>query len=424
MKSSMLGETPILSGSMLIMWRGAWVLDADLDLPSTTALPTGSVSPNVAASTLKGTIDPSATFRFGEKAKARIVAGAGAWSNTALAKHFHSDAGMTSDYVINATANEIGETANDTNPIGIGIDYVRLGVDVNGKGIEAPAARVIGAGAEQGGGRDWYVDANGITQIASWPASTPTDDVEVLEFDEEMQKLIISSDSIVWPGTVFNDPRFGTLTVRDVELTFTAKEFRTTAWCSSVATSRMQSQFRESVREAAQVDYGKIVRYRITQQNSDGRLQLTAVDPGDGFPQTLPLSVWPGMAGLSAKYVTGTVVLVEFIGRDPKNPIVRGFDGSSPIELDLMATALAKLYAAAVKIGSDSAGPVTLANPMLQILAAMGTMFTADVALLSNPPTSIMFAAYAPAKLALLNTMIAAIAAEIGLLPTVITECA
>ena len=423
MKTSMLGTTAILSGAMLIPWRGAWILDADLDLASTDALPSGQVSPNVASSTLKGTIDTTATFRFGEKARARIVAGANAWSNTPLPKHFHSDAGMTSDYVINATANEIGETANDANPISIGIDYMRLGIDGNGKGVDSPAARVIAAGAEQTGGRDWYVDTNGITQIAPWPASIPGDDVEVLDFDEEMQKLTISSDSIVWPGTTFTDPRFGTLTVRDVELTFTAEKFRSVAWCSTVATSRLQGQARKTVREFAQTDYGKIVRYRITQQNSDGRLQLTAIDPNDGFPQTLPLSVWPGMAGLSAKYVTGTVVLVEFIGRDPKIPIVRGYDGSAPIELDLSATTKIAIGSSCPNTSIGSAPtPAAIGIPTTAVVTALNAFCVAvGAAATANPALYPAFATAIVTAASTLATAIGTLIAEINAEETNIT---
>lgn len=419
MKTSMLGTTAILSGVLLISWRGPWILEADLDLPSTSALPSGAVSPNIAATTLKGTVDTLATFRLGDKAKVRIVAGAGAWANTPLPKHFHSDAGMMSDYVINATANEIGETANDANPISIGIDYVRLGIDANGNGIDAEASRVLDAGAEHSG-RDWYVDANGVTQVASWPAATPSDDVEVLDFDEEMQKLVLSSDSIVWPGTTFTDSRFGTLTVRDVELTFTAEKFRSVAWCSSSSTSRLQKEWRRAL---VQKDYAQLIRYRITQQNSDGRLQLTAVDPSDGFPQTLPLSVWPGMAGLSAKYVTGTVVLVEFIGRDPKNPIVRGFDGSAPTQLNLDATTKIAIGASCPNTSIGSAPlPAALGIETTAVVTALNAFcVSVGAAATTNPALYAPFAAALVTAASTLSTAIGTLLAEINAEETNIT---
>lgn len=329
MKSSALGKFPILAGTMLIPWIGAWVLDVDLDLGSTDTLPTGKVTPNVSDATLQGTVDARSTGRFGEKARARIVGGAGAWETDPGPYHFHSDAGLLSSTVATATASAIGETLNEPSPVNIGIDFFRLGRDAKtGKGRPAPASRVLE-------GRNWHVDASGVTQVAPWPASTPSSDVEVLDFDVENRVLNVSSDTIVWPGTVFTDSRFGTMTARDVEIFITPSHFRAKVYCASSPASRFQTVLRNQVREYAQVDYADLVRYRIKQVGVDGRLQLDAVDPNDGFPSTLPLSVWPGMAGFFADFSTGTDVLVEFIGRDPTKPIVRGF--APPTANDLAA---------------------------------------------------------------------------------------
>ena len=343
MKSSALGSTSILAGTMLIPWVGAWVLDVDLDLASTSPLPSGKVTPNIGDATLAGTIDASATGRFGEKARARIVGGAGAWSSTPSPKHFHSDAGVLSSTVIQATASEIGETANDANPITYPADYVRLGRDPNtGLGVDAPASRVFGD-------RGWYVDANGVTQVADWPVLSPSADVSVLDYDPEMRRLTLSADSIVWPGTVFTDSKFGTLTVRDVEISIAPNRFRITAWCAGSSSSRLQAVLRGQIREYAGIDFAKLVRYRISVVGVDGRLQLDAVDQTDGFPSMLPLEVWPGMAGFWANISAGTEVLVEFVDRDPSKPKVRGFAPPSASDLaNYVAVALAPLVDARI----------------------------------------------------------------------------
>lgn len=336
MNSSALGGVSILAGTLFIPWVGAWVLDVDLDLASSQALPSGKVTPNVGDTTLTGTIDARGTGRFGEKGRARVVAGAGGWSSTVVARHFHSDAGLLSSTVLQATAADAGgETVNDANPVTIGIDYVRLA---------GPASRVL-----ELGGRDWYVDATGVTQIADWPTLTPSSDVDVLDYDPETRMLLLSADSIVWPGTVFTSTTFGTVTVRDVEVAIAPSSFRIKAWCSGAPSSRLQASLRTQIREYSQADFGKLWMYRITTVGSDGRLQLEAVNESDPIPALLPISVWPGCAGFFADFVTGTSVIVEFIAGDPTQPIIRGFaPPSAPDLVALVKVALAPLVDQAV----------------------------------------------------------------------------
>src|SRR4051812_21262365 len=103
-------------------------------------------------------------------------------------------------------------------------------------------------------------------------------------------------------------------------------------------------------------------RYRVVKMNpGDDRVQLQAVRKLAGLPDILPVSILPGMAGLSAVLQLGAVVLVEFIEGDPSLPIVSHFEakggaGFLPVSLALDATG-------AVNIGA-TAGAVNMGDAL------------------------------------------------------------
>lgn len=82
-------------------------------------------------------------------------------------------------------------------------------------------------------------------------------------------------------------------------------------------------------------------RFRVVQMHAgDNRVELQAVNPRLGFPDPLPVHVSPGMAGLRAKLVPGTVVVVQFVDGEPTQPVITHFaaagePGFTPVELVL-----------------------------------------------------------------------------------------
>lgn len=327
--SPTLGNTVVVATHLFIPWTGVWVADLDLDLTSDQPVPTGKQTLNVGGASLQGTIDDERTGRFGEKVHARLVGGGGAWPKPATAEHFHNDAtnGVRSDTVTAPTGNAIGETVNDAAPVSLGIDFVRS---------SGAARRVLD-------GRDWYVDADGITQLGKWPTVAMAADVEFSSYDPLTRVAIITADSIVWPGSTFTDDRFGTIIARDVEQTFIGNKGRAFAWHSPVAETQQQAAFRSMVEEYGGLPFMRCYRYRITDQNSvDGRVTLESVNLDNGMPKKIgPLSVF-GNAGITAEYLAGTVALVEFV-EGASGPIVRGFDTTQPSKLHLDAATLIEL---------------------------------------------------------------------------------
>lgn len=303
---------------------GAWLVDVDVDIPSDQPIPTGKQTLTIGTAQLQGTVIDEGTGRFGESARVRLLGGAAAWG-TVLEKgaHWHNDApaGVLSSVVTQAVAAAIGETVNDSSPISYGVDFERVG------GL--PASSVLE-------GRIWRVDADGITQISPWPSLTMGADASVLFYSETDRVADMAADEIVWPGTILEDARFGPVTVCEVDQAFTAKGSRVTAYCASSLADRFGDAF-AAVAGLNDPAFERIYWYRVSTQGTDGRLRLQAMTKASGIPDTLPLRVWPGIPGASAKYKLGSQVAVYFLNGDRTQPRVFSFDGTSPVELTLDA---------------------------------------------------------------------------------------
>lgn len=343
----LLGTLQAQRARFVASWSGAWIVDVDAVLGDTHVAPTGSTVLTIGTTPLIGTIDPLASGVNGELFHARIVAGAGGWSKTVPALAFHNDAGVLSSVVRAETAAEVGEVVVDAVPSVLGTDYARL---------EGLAASVLP--------RDgWYVDLTGVT-IAGPRVLAPFDplDVSILEWDPLTQVATLASDGVILPGTILIDPKFGTAVVRSIDQTFDGDGSRATAHCSditSTGTSKLASALGKFVRAAAGADYARPYLYRVVAQNPlDGRLILQAVVPAAGAPDIGPIAMWSGVPGATAKVTPGMLVIVEFAGGDAGSPIVRSFDATPPIEIDLLALTAIKLTAPSIAfVGNATFGP-------------------------------------------------------------------
>lgn len=142
-------------------------------------------------------------------------------------------------------------------------------------------------------------------------------------------------------------------------------------------------------------DFLALYRYRVVRMVAN-RVELQAVRKGAGLPNTLPVSIHPGMAGLAANLTPGALVLVTFIEGDPKQPILTHFatqdePGFLPVSLALDATDEVRIgkSAAQVVVGNDLGGPQAVARaPEVQsALDTIAATVSAIVALLTAPPS-------------------------------------
>lgn len=355
---------------------GAWLVDVDVDIASDQALPTGKQNITIGTAIIVGTVIAKGSGRFGESARLRVLGGAGAWDSLIDPLHFHNDAGVLSSIVTQATAAAIGETVVDDSPINYGVDFERVGdARFDGKAVASSVLE----------GRSWHVDANGITQVSPWPIVPMGADASVLFYSESDRVADMTADEVVWPGTMIGDARFDAVTVCEVDQTFTAKGSRVTAYCAIDLADR----FGDAIAAVAGVSdpaFDKVYWYRISTQGTDGRLRLQAMKKVSGIPDTLPISVWMGTPGASAKFALGkgygSQVGVYFLNGDRTQPRCVSFDGTPPAEMHFDAVDL-------IGLGANAASFVALADAIMSRLDELRTAFNAHLHGVSGPSTSI-----------------------------------
>jgi hypothetical protein len=315
-----LNELPAVSAKLSIPGTGAWLVDVDLDLGPSGTVPTGRAVLTIGAETLVGTIDPRASGRMGTTAHVQLVAGGGGWDKAVPAQHLHNDFGVTSTAVYSVTAAKVGEVVVDAAPVAFGPDFVRSA---------GPASRVFAGVA-------WHVDEAGITRIGMRAARAMAADVDILEWDPTTRRAILASETIIWPGTLLEDKRFGSATIRDVEQSWGTGGARITAWCETgavgeeLAGARLVRALGALARESIGSAYVRLYTYRVALMGGDGRvtLQLAGAGSVPKIVESIPL--WPGVSGVTETLAEGSRVLVAFIAGDPKKPIVVAFAPDNP----------------------------------------------------------------------------------------------
>lgn len=337
----MLGPYRVISATISIPWRGCWVADVVLDPDVPVDPPGGAKLPLVLGENtpLLGTIDGDDTGSFGGVHKARVVGGLG-WRKELGPQHFYNPAILLSPQVIVPTAAAVLEVATVLVPTPLGTDYVRhAGV----------ASKVLD-------GLDWHVELVGTTTIGPrLPKPINPLDVEVLSYDPSTRTLELGGNTIVEPGSLIPpDPIRGLneiLTVRHVEIEIGPGGFKTRARCGdapSEAGDAIAVLLTRLVRHIAKSEFSRFERYRVALPAGGGKWMLQACDLGEKA-DLLPAKIWPGMAGLSAELVPGSIVLVGW-GKD-QDPQIVAYDDTAPISLSLDAIL-------GVSIGGATALPV------------------------------------------------------------------
>lgn len=209
---------------------------------------------------------------------------------------------------------------------------------------------------------------DGITRIGPRETVEVTAPYDLLDFDprEKIATLAVDDPGAIVVGSVLRDRLRSPLLVRQLELEVSKGALRLTAWGKEggdpAAEERNLRALRALILEAFP-EYAFLgrYRYRVVRQVQN-RVDLQVVRKRSGLPDVLPVSVHPGMAGLSAELTPGSVVLVEFIEGDTRQPIVTHFaskdeEGFLPVELAIDATEVVCIgeEAAAVELGAAAA---------------------------------------------------------------------
>jgi len=321
---------------------GPWV--ADVDLEGDVAL-TGAVELRIGPLTLVGTVDPEFSGAFQKRSRCRVVAGANGWRTTVAELHYHNDAEINLSQVLGDAASLVGETLT-----------VQAGAD---RSIGIDCARELGAAADLFDqlGASWWVGYDGVTVVGTRPVADAAAGVELLTFDPLERVATVAADDprAVTVGTRLKSRLDTPMIVRELELTVQGAAVRFTCWCSdddASALGRLERGLRALTRDTRR-RYSNIYRYRVVDTIAgdgpgSGRLLLQAVRKGAGLPNMIAVSIWPGMAGLSAGHVPGSIVLVAFVEGDLTLPVVvhfspKGEPGALPTSSTVDASDVVKV---------------------------------------------------------------------------------
>jgi hypothetical protein len=406
----------VVSGHLVMLYKGAWILDVELSADSvqTFGVPSGKCVVVFGGMPMTGTIDPNSSGAFGPTARVRVVAGANGWStyptSTVLPTNdFHSDAGLSSTLVYQAVGAAVGETVVDLAPATLGLDYVVSRTD--------PAMSIFGDDP-------WFVDTLGITNHGPRLPAVADLSLVIRDFDPVEQKVTFACDTLLLPGTILVDPRFGvgsTYTVANVEQIFDGQGSTGWAWANTSPVSVIADDLKAATLYWTRASYLRVYRYNLVLYQGDGpgggptRMALQAVTPTVGVPDIItPIAPWSGVAGVVSMLAPGQQVLVVFENADPTLPRVIGYSllatGGQPLGLPLSTQVDASvelevgITCPVVKVGEQAvtvdvgalstvalalAGGkdfLVLATPYAALLSALST-FSGTVSTITPPTT-------------------------------------
>lgn len=295
--------------------KGAWVAEVELENDQPLS---GRVVVQLGGLRASGTVDPSGTGTFGGVTRARIVAGAGRWSEDVVAKSYQNDLGVKASQVAQEAASSVGETLGTFVP-----HAARLGKHFAREAAPAAVALELACG-----GAPWWVDYSGTTQAGSRAASAVDPrEYEVLAYDPDGRVVTLAVDRpealAVGQTLAKNLPEV--LTISELAITANPEELTVKAWCGT-GEGALQRALRAVV---SQMISGRLLgayRYRLVSAVGD-RVDLQAVRKAAGVPDLLKVSMWPGVAGAHATLAPSAEVLVQFLEGDPSQPVVIAFAG-------------------------------------------------------------------------------------------------
>lgn len=362
---------PVTECTIYVPGVGVPVVDANIvdDLPVSS----GQVTLSVGSFTLVGTIDPAHAGVFALSRRVRLLGGAGGWSQTLLPLSYPpNDAGIRASDVALDAARAVGETLGSFagGQVTLGSHYLRSA------GVASRTLEDVARGVP------WYVDFDGVTRVGV-RASFAVDpaNVRLLEFDVRLNLATLAVDDLTGfgVGAVISDERLDApITVNSYEVRVVAEEIRVMAWCDSTTQTPVIDALRTLVARVAPARlFGKF-RYRVVtiDGGNAGRLNLQAVKPSAGVPDTLSLPMAVA-CGIHAKPALGSTCFVEFVAGDVADPIVTAFQGRGGPGFVPQGITLASDDDTAPNAARQGDGVTVVMPPMVFTGTIGGTPFTA-----------------------------------------------
>lgn len=300
---------------------GTWWADCTLIDPVEIAAG-ASVQLLFADLTLSGTVVSGGAFEG--RAAYRVAGGRGGWGKPVESRAYLDDSGVSAALVLDDAARDAGEAIADLPSGLLGPHFTRL---------EGTASAVLNLIAP----RAWRVDFDGITRIGKRPATTYTGNAPRTRVDKNAAVIELATETLAGlvPGVSID----GSAPATDVEFSIDANRLTARVWAGSRSSRALNALERAVLALFPEIKYRGAFEFRIVNQSGE-RLNLQPVRSATAMPELSHVPVRPGMAGLKALHVPGSLVVVQFLDADPSRPIVTGFDepdapGWMPLELTL-----------------------------------------------------------------------------------------
>ena len=297
---------------------GPWFADMSLEADAPVS---GAAVLRVGNRELRGTIDPNFSGTFALQRRCRIVGGGNGWGNVLGSKCYHNDAGVKARSVAEDAAREAGEVLGDFTPAAdkLGPDYIRQ------TGTASRALELAG------GSLSWWVDFDGITHLGARPTSGVNAKLyDLHHYNPLTHTAQLGIDQLdVWVGSILTESLDTPMIVRDIEVTISGGKMTTRALLSEKPGTRamLETLIRAIVRRIVDEKIHGLYRYRVIGQGVDGRVTLQAVRKGAGLPDLLPVRMMGGVPGGHGVLKKGSIVGVQFLEGDPKEPRITSFEG-------------------------------------------------------------------------------------------------
>ena len=376
----------IVAGQLMIPLSGPWTADVHL---ATDSAVTGKVAVVVGNLTLQGFVYRSQAY--GGQTRARLVGGAGGWRTTIPEQGYGSGSGVRLSHVAQDAATACGETVSVPNDVSLGPAYAR---------IEGPASDVLWSLVAQGFAASWYVDPDGVTQLAAWPSTTVATPFTVTDqAPDEGRITIATEDYASWmPGCSFTNPLIsGTFVNGGVNYVWTDDgQFRFEVLTGT--TDRLLGALRAIIdsRVAGLRFYGRY-EYRISNPSAT-TIDASPVDSTRGLPdlQNVPIvsdsiaTYVPPVGGLCRiQFVNGTQTRPECVWTQgtAKQAAIAG--GASALTVAPWSEALsATLVGLASALSNCGTPPPPSAVVLAATLVAAGGALATSLGALPPPATT------------------------------------
>lgn len=315
-----------------VQWSSLGLWWADVDTPDPGDSPPIELGTRVTItvhdSQYSGTVVSGGDFDG--RGAYRIVAGAGGWSREIPSKGYQNDLGVS----IATLVADLAQAAGEPTPVGASA-LGRVGSNYTRKARRA--SRTLHALMPEA----WHTRADGVVVCAA-PLATPyTGEAIERAYDVALGVTRLACDEAglrgLEPGVTFR----GRPPASDVEIVASADTgLAVTLWHAARPLSRRLAAFAEIMAQLdPRRDYRACYEYRIVGQSGE-RLDLQPVRRASGMSDLARVPVRPGMAGLKATHLPGSLCVVTFLDADPSRPIVVAFDeadspGWMPLGLDL-----------------------------------------------------------------------------------------